>query len=490
MIRAYLDWNVIAALKSERADPEFAKLILENLQSILIPFSNGHIQDLQKGANDPKFLSLIRKDLDYLDFISNRNCLLFEFKKNVTEAKIGSSHDLFDSFSETHEEDFFNPEKIEGTFLDLGFPSIGQKIIENWKLTKVDIDFSKFETNDQVKEYYAKYLVRTKKENNLYNLMLDFSELYEELKKNPSTYKKILEIFRNYAGLDPKYISNLKKPFDDLNKILKDSKIGFDLDSLTTINTDDNNNLFRNIFSKYSMEYAGLDMSGFHPDTFNKKNLFTNFTIDSYHSFFGGHCDYFVSFEKKLLLKSDALYRKYGIDTKAVYPKDFYESVAPIFEKDFDIKYLVNCISNTIEGGFVKEITNHSYNDSMIYLYHVKQPILAYYNYLQLKKDIKNRSTIFLVHSTNNLSRIIFYFEIESIVSKCVKIFGNDLSNRSSFCFEEREQINNGSWPGRAWIFENFLVALFFFEEANRIDLIFEEITSDYIDDRKNIHMR
>ncbi len=97
MIRAYLDWNVIAALKAEIADHEFANLILENLHSILIPFSNGHIQDLQKGAKDPKYLPLIRKDLDYLDFISNKNCLLFDIKNNITEAKIGSSHDLRNS---------------------------------------------------------------------------------------------------------------------------------------------------------------------------------------------------------------------------------------------------------------------------------------------------------------------------------------------------------------------------------------------------------
>lgn len=490
MIRAYLDWNVIVALKAETADHKFANLILENLQSILIPFSNGHIQDLQKGAKDPKYLPLIRKDLDYLDFISNKNCLLFDIKKNITEAKIGSSHDLFDSFSETNDEDFFNPEKIEETFQDLGFPSIGQKIIENWRQTQVDIDFSKFETNDHVKDYYSKHLPRTRKENNLYNLMLDFSEFYERLKKDPSLYKRLLEIFRNQVGLDPKIISNFKKPFDDLNKILKDSKIGFDLDALTNINTDENNNLVRNNFSKYSMEYAGLDMSGFHPDTFNKKNLFSNFTIDSYHSFFGGHCDYFVSFEKKLLLKSYALYRKYGIDTKAVSPKEFCESVSPTFENEFDIKYLINSISKTIESGFVKEIITHSYNDTNIYLYQPQNPILAYFNYLQLKKDHKNRSTIFLVNSTNTLSRFIFYSEIESIVAKCVKIFGNDLNNRSVFATEEREQINNGSWPGRSWVYENFLVALFFFEEANRIDLIFEEITDDYIESKKNMHMR
>ncbi len=306
MYRVYLDWNIISGLKNINKAKTIEKLYIlldSNPQNILAPYSPAHIQDLLKGSDKQENIKLIRKDLDFLDIASKQNCIQYDFKNKHAHPTIGSAHILFNSYFETSKESLIDPRYLESSFQDTPFPSLGKLMISAWKLTPVDIDFEKFEEKPEAKELYEKYFKRTKDSNNMYNLMMDFSEFYSDLNQNPGIYKKLIQLFRDQAGIDPKWISNLEEPLGQLDEILLKSKLGFGFEKLSTIEPDEKTEILNNYFMKFSMEYIGLDMSGYHPDSFTKKNLFSNFTNDSHHAFYAAHCDYFVSYEKKCLRK-------------------------------------------------------------------------------------------------------------------------------------------------------------------------------------------
>lgn len=466
---------------------ELSKLLRDHSENILVPFSPAHVQDLVKGFEDPNNAILIRKDLDFLDQISRKNCLQFDYQRGMVAPFIGSAHDLFDSFCETKPEILLNPIEFENSMIDTA-PDLSRLIISIWKNTPVDLKLETFGIDQNTIEFYQKYFRRTIQENTLFNLMVDFSEFYPILNSNPLIYKNLIEIFRSQIGLDPRVISNLDKPFDQLNDILSKSKFGFNLDDFTTINSKDPNKLINNDLSKYSLEYIGLDMAGFHPDTLTHKNLFSNFTVDSYHSFYGGHCDYFVSYDKKLISKSRSLYSKYGIETKALSPREFINEVIQIVQDEFTAKYLIDSIITTLDNCLVKEILKHYYQDSKVFLYRPRLPILAYFNYLQLKKNPKGRSTIFLFRDFRNFSGFIFYAEIESVINKCINIFGPDINGKTSFIGEEMEPFHNSKWGGRIWLFDKYLIELIYFEEINSLELIIEEITDDFLSSIEEMH--
>lgn len=296
------------------------------------------------------------------------------------------------------------------------------------------------------------------------------------------------KVFRDVAGIDPKWISNLKEPLTQLNDILVNSKFGFDFDRLSTIESNDKNELINNNFLKFSMEYTGLDMSGYHPDSLSNKNLFSNFTNDSHHAFYAGHCDYFVSFEKKLLKKAQALFKKYKVETKTMLPSDFIKDISNNLNDSFDASYLINSINKEIEKGYIDEIKKHDFKDARVFLYRPEIPILAYFNFLYLKQDKNNRFTIFLRHIYKNFSVFTFYSEIESIVNKLSSLLGIDISKKTNFDDDDKEKISNDQWPGRVWWSDNFLIQLTYDQLSLGIQLTLEQITDEYLDEMKKMH--
>jgi hypothetical protein len=491
MYRVYLDWHIISGFKRLENNDDLKglkELLDKNPNDILIPYSPAHIQDLLKGSENTENIQLIRTDLNLLDEITKQNCIQFDFKKNMAHPTIGSAHLLFDGYYETSQATILHPDYLENLFKDTPFPSMGKLMTTTWKMTPTGIDFKKFEENPESKEIYATYFTRTKESDNMYNLMVDFSEFYSDLNQKPEIYKKMTKIFREVVGIDPKWVSNLKEPLTQLNDILGNSKIGFNFDRLSTIESNAKNELINNNFLKFSLEYAGLDMSGFHPDSLSNKNLFSNFTNDSHHAFYAGHCDYFVSFEKKLLKKAQALYRKYNVETKTMLPSDFIKDISNNLKNSYDASYLINSINKEIEKGYIEEINKHDFKDARMFLYRPQIPILAYFNFLYLKQDKDDRFTIFLRHIYKNFSLFTFYSEIESIVNKLTSLFGIDINNKISFDDDDKEKISNDQWLGRVWWVENFLIQLFYDKLSLGIQLTLEQITDEYLEELKNKH--
>jgi hypothetical protein len=60
--------------------------------------------------------------------------------------------------------------------------------------------------------------------------------------------------------------------------------------------------------------YCILDMIGFHSDKLPKdSNTMNSVTTDAKHAYFGGHCDWFITADKRLYHKARALYSNFGV---------------------------------------------------------------------------------------------------------------------------------------------------------------------------------
>jgi hypothetical protein len=463
-------------------------LIDKYKSTILFPYSPAHIQDLLKGSENPENLDLIRKDLDFLDSISQQNCLQFEHKNNRVEPFIGSSHILFDSYFETKAHDYLNPDNIVKMFEETPFPMMGKIMKTMWQMKPVEIDFDKMDEEPESRELLSKYFKRTRIQKNLYNFMLDISEFYHDMNNNPAIYKGLTDLFRKQTGIDPKVISNLQQPIEQLNKILSNSKIGVDFERISTIEAEKPNEFINSSFVKYSIEYSSLDMTGYHPDSLNKKNLFSNLTNDSHHSFYAGHCDYLVSFDDKMLYKSKVLYDKYKISTKALFPCDFLKEITSNFEEHYCSHHLFDAIDKTILECLPTEIKEHDFKDSIVLLFHPAVLILGYFNVLYLIQDKNKRTTIILRHISRNFSNFTFYTEIEFIVNKLVEVFGLDSGGLGSFKIEESQAFSDEEWTGRIWVTENYLFELLSDRVRTGVQLVIEQITEDFLNTLTTMH--
>lgn len=488
MYRIYFDWNVLTQLKSSnRTDviESIGALLKENQNNFLIPYSNAHIQDLLKGSEKEENLIFVKKDLDFIDEITKMQHLEFNALNNEVRPSIGSSHLLFDGFSESFKTDYLHPDNLENLFDDTDLPNFGKTITALWRTMPTGVDFKEFAKHEEVGELYSKYFKRVQEDNNLYNLMIDFSEFFRDLNKNPEIYKLLTTSFRKQFDFDPKVISNFSNPIEKLNALLKNSKINMNFDELSTIKVEQDNKVVNNALTKYAMEYVNLDMAGYHSDSFNKKNLYSNFTNDCHHSYYAGFCDSFVSHEKKLLKKSKILYDRYKIETETLTPSEFVSKYTERLNHDYHKEDLFETLADILKNDFIQEIKEHDFIDSKVYLFRPEVPLLNYFNFCYYILDKNQRHTIILRKVQKSFSNFSFFLELENLIEKCLKLFGEDYEKKGKIQDADKEELSKEKSFGRMWLIPHYFIELGVDEREISFQLRLEQITDEYIETLK-----
>jgi len=483
MYRIYLDWNIYKMVKDEPEDAvaKDLKEILLKHNDIIIPYSTAHIQDLLKGSDKEENIPLIESDLSFIDELSNYNNMQFDTKLNKTIPKVGSAHNLFKGFKDSELIDLLNPETLKDSVDFLKSPTLN-KMIDALYNQKIDIDFNLFpEESNGIQ--LRKYFKRSQIDNTLQNLMLDYSALHKDLLNDPKIYQEIKKVFREYVGIDINHIMKSQEPIKLIDNILKTSPIKKSFDELSTIDKTGKNEINSSFYMKYILEFTNLDLSGYHSDKLKSKNKYSNFTNDTQHSFYGGHCDYFITKESKLIEKSNLLYSKYNISTKALKPEEFVQEIKIKLDYKLGIQDLFDAITKTFENNLVRELEDYRTEGSKTILFKPEERILGYFNYAYYVLRDNKRQTFFLRNISNSFSHFGFYDEIRSITNKLFKILGKDFHENSSFENEEIEQIDKDEWVGRYWVISNYYISLTFDNLANQLELQFEQLTDEFIEE-------
>jgi hypothetical protein len=315
----YLDWNVFNKLEKRASLQTDERAIYNDLfniatnSNVMCPYSNAHLNDLLRGYN--KDISFIDGHLNILKTISKNVCICQYWGQNKVIWHKRDIHEFFnaaiiDSKDEWQTFDDLLDSKIElsdGIFIN---PLIFKKIA--LELKPVPIEFKKVYQSDPI---FNVLFPNTKNEMNEYALCSDIYNfsmllkkdfaLYKTLKKfliqtlnNPAVNHSITKLIRTKNSAIPKHLE-FDEIFDNLKPAIKEEN--------------------QTAYNKFLDTFFRYDIKGYKSD-----GKFSNMLDDAIHSYYGAHCDYFITNDDKCKYKAEKTYERLNIkSTKVMSPIEF-----------------------------------------------------------------------------------------------------------------------------------------------------------------------
>lgn len=303
----YLDLNIFDRIEKidlleENEKNEYLPLLdLISTDSIDLPYSNAHLNDLLRGwKKNPNYIDghlkniqKITKDLCICQYWGEKK--VWWHKRDIFEF-FNSKKDEADIFDETLDEMF-----------DFG---LGDKSpIHLTKKLPLPIEWV-----SQIKKDKCAQLMfpTTIEQNSLYNLFADLYNFQIRLKSDYSFYKA-------FKAQLSKNISTLKGNKDVVNYIRNNDQIPnnlkLDFNSIADaykpkfeIKESDNESYYKVIETFYK-----FDLQGYKTDS-NFNNMFD----DALHTFYASHCDVFITNDDRCKYKAEQTFSKLNIKTLVI----------------------------------------------------------------------------------------------------------------------------------------------------------------------------
>lgn len=472
MVRLYLDSNVFRQLKnSEISDSEtLSQKIKTHSNRLLLFYSEAHMNDLNRDKSDKKF-----EDLEYMSQFVGTNYLSLRLGKEIVNSLIATPKEAFESIQdvdmESDETDF--NELLDNELLN-DFPELKKSLqtINEYLDSELVLDLEK-NLAKQPEEYRALWKdmlgevkdVYTRKELTEFASTMQFN-LFEK----PEVYKNTRRVALEKLQLVNKHNINIEA--DDFNELLANTPLERSFLDLVNATVEDLKLGLPKHYSVYTTAYNMLNSLGLDKES-NKKAKFANTVSDANHSFFAAHCDYLVSDDAGLLLKSKALYKLFGISTKVISFEEFerdFDSIVGVEELNF--KQFLDSLKDDLRHGSIL-----SERDSTLYKrrYRTIETAFNYFGYFNLMDvviDEEFGSFIVLFNQRLNYSSFISYKEFEGVTNNIVRLLGPDVDMKSEFQEEEIEVIKNGKWEGRTWVIGDMTFSLEINEGTEKFDFL------------------
>ncbi len=312
MKHVYLDWNVfnkIEYLESIAPEEQITfsgiKKLIEN-QTIICPYSNAHINDLLRGhAKDPSYIS---GHLETLKKLTGNLCIVQYWGQEYVTWHYREVSEFFNSGRE--ERKFSYP-----SFVDLMIgdndPSIYSAYIKSMREKTVPSNFKELYKADPI---FKSIYPRTRIDMNFLSLCEDIHAFSQNAQIDHSLYKSL----RRFIVQTKAKLRNESKTVDALNKALttkpehliyNDSWEEYSPKKSTSTNSE---------YQKITNTYIKIDLKGIKSD-----ERFANLIDDALHTFYGAHCDYFITSDDRCYYKAIETYKILGIKTQVVKPENF-----------------------------------------------------------------------------------------------------------------------------------------------------------------------
>ncbi len=401
MVRVYFDSDVLNGIRSGTF-PELMKFIKKHREDILIPFSQAHVADKISSMTEAE--DLFWRDIDYIDEICEKKFLQYNQKDERTRPAIVSARDVVHEIIEYKKllNRFASIEEIEGfikeTAEDLNIP----EAVDLFKsLLNMEVPDNKGEGESVL---YREQLQHAA--NHMYSLLND-SSAYKENRD------QIWELYK----LPPHISSWEDNVIDQIDEHIKKLTDGKDFMEMVESSFNDKNKMDRINF--FITSYLWLNYVGYNADKINlrSKEAMSNHLQDATHSFYAGHCDYFVVKDKKLRKKTKALYEKFNVSTKVVWAEDIQDLLGINF-KNNSTEELVSVITKNDYIDYLKE------DGIDKYLYRLEGFFAKYFTHLQLENGFEDDSKILLLTKMYpNYSNFMFYQEHDTVIENVLKEF-------------------------------------------------------------------
>lgn len=316
----YLDWNVLNKIekRNELTDDEstiYKKLLVFLLTSnVIVPYSNAHLNDLLRGAK--KSSAFIAGHLNILTLLTKSICVCQYWnetrpvfhKRSVVEFFQTSFEDEQDEY-ETYEDlinaDFEISEGIPFKPLLFGTSHL--------KFQPVPDSFKLIYKEDPI---FSIMYPQTKTEMTQYSLCCDIFHFYRLLKTDYSIYralkKFLLQSVKKYK-LNSEPLRLIQKKGDVIPRHLET-----DMDLLFEQIIIENNTGVSKTYNIFFETFFRHDLKGYKSD-----HRFPNMIDDALHSYYGAHCDYFITNDDNCLYKAAKTYERLGVTTSVLTARDF-----------------------------------------------------------------------------------------------------------------------------------------------------------------------
>jgi len=426
-MRIYCDTNIFRLIKpSHSLYNSKLHADLESLKnSCVFVFSHTHIQEIIKSD-----INYHKEDLDILENFSEDNYWLHDSLKDHLKPYIATPNQVY--------EDYSKPDKL--TKYSGPYESIVNKLIEATttlsKLTNAIVHESIKNSSDDIKNTLSSTV------NMLYptdiNSTTDFFKYYTNLENPIFNDKKFLTQIRK---LVQKYIDKNNFSYEKwkmlFNTKLKETFGKTFEEYLNESIIEQNKNSY---YHRVQMTFVMLELFGVTTEKKSKKGLkefsTNNIIADAQHCYYAAHSDVLISEDIGFRLKSEIVYKMYGIKTKVMSALDFKTHTSYIRINELNNNKLTSEVVYDLKKGLAFESFEDKNNATFSEKYYTSTEYLNYFNRIQIITTTK-KTIVSLYRDRLPLGNFILFSEIKKLISKLLKILGMDSENKGEYTFSE-----------------------------------------------------
>ncbi|MDR1699129.1 MAG: hypothetical protein LBR75_04835, partial [Prevotellaceae bacterium] len=207
----------------------------------------------------------------------------------------------------------------------------------------------------------------------------------------------------------------------------------------------------------YTNAYLMLDMLGYKPDKLPKPtDNMQNIQTDAQHSFYAAHCDFFVTSDKKLALKSQVLYKQLNISTRVIEPHNISDIILSLIHKqNKNESFLQEVMLFISQDNLVEVYPKNRENQTDTFVYKLPYFYFNFFNYCTLQQYQEDNVAVFaFVNRFQNYSNFLYFTETEYVIDEICNFFGyqdvnEQVEQKKKFVYEDEIidftwQFNNG----------------------------------------------
>jgi len=468
MIRVYLDWNIISSLKK----PEFKEImdfIYKHKQYLQFPYSPAHFTDLMKSYNpDNKHFDT---DLETLEYLCGKHHIRWE--ENTVKALFGRPKEFFEGIKDNEDtSELFDIEKVfkdlDNSLKDVGMGNMGTLMKSLYELQPSGIEIT-----DENREPLKKMFPNLKENSTMWDLMKDIGPFSHKLLKDGKFYKNFRTSLAEQGFKLEANSGNWN--YDEVVRNIDEFliKLGAKMTFLEYVETSLKHKKEPiTQYEFYTTAYLMLDMMGYKTDKLPKPtDNMQNIQADGEHSFYGGHCDYFVAIDKKLRIKSKVLYNEFNIDTKILEPKELISELEKVIDPlTNDINFIQEALDFCTKENFVESNTTKDSNGAESFAFMLPRFYFNFFNYVIYTNYPEQDGFVLNFRKAyQNFSRFIYYTESENLVDSVCSYFGYE--NTEELTVKKKEFVYNDNGTTFDWHFEGGLIRLENEEDTKRPSL-------------------
>jgi hypothetical protein len=313
----YLDWNVFNKIEHEadlmRDEQRIYSAIKERatLKKISVPYSNAHINDLHRGyLKNPAY---IQQHCETIREITANLCITQYWGETKVRWHYRDPRDFLQQVIE--ESDLIAPSYSQ-LFDDFDDPTAKALArLQMQMLSRVPMPPT-FKQLYSLNPIWSVMFPRTKTAMNQLAFCEDFYEFTLKMKSDFALYKnfrKFLLELKSKAGAQQQVIRQIENPTKEPAKYL--SWDGMWEEAASHFLPGKNAQ-----YDRIINEYTTTDLKGYKQD-----DKFANLIDDALHTFYGAHCDYFVTLDERCYEKALKVFDKLKIPTSVCNPRELVE---------------------------------------------------------------------------------------------------------------------------------------------------------------------